>query len=471
MKRLNNIGRKASIILIVVSTIYSCLLTTGCENFVEPGEPVGKVPQAKVFENEATATAAVMTLYGSLRNDVMLTGGFYGMNVLMGFYADELDYYGTSGQSAIEAFYNHQIVASDGGVKTIWNGAYNLIYMCNSAIEGIEESQNLTSEVKGRLQGEALFIRAITHFYLVNLFGDIPYITTTDYLTNMKVSRMPTDLVYENILNDLNEAKSLLTNEYVSGERIRANKYAVSALMSRVYLYLQRWQEAETESTVLISASSVFALESDLSEEFLKESTSAILQLKPKSEGENTQEASSFLFTSGPPLTLALRPAFVEAFDPEDLRRQNWITEIGGQGGIWYAPYKYKQREYSDVTLEYSIVLRLAEQYLIRAEARAHNGNLPGARADINVIRNRAGLSDTPASTQAEILQAILNERMFELFTEQGHRWFDLKRTGKAGEILSSLKPNWEDTDVLLPIPEAELLLNPKLLPQNPGYY
>ncbi|OFY41779.1 MAG: starch-binding protein [Bacteroidetes bacterium GWF2_40_14] len=469
MKKLKNMYRKAGIILTIISIIFSSILSTSCDNFVEPGEPVGKVPQTKVFEDEATATAAVMTLYGSLRDNVMLTGGFYGMNVLMGFYADELDYYGPSGQS-IEAFYNHQIVASESLVKSLWNEAYSLIYMCNSAIEGIEESPNLSSSIKDQLKGEAQFIRAITHFYLVNLFGDIPYITTTDYLTNMKVSRMATDLVYEKILSDLNESKSLLTNEYVSGERIRANKYAVSALLSRVYLYLQRWQDAETECSILLSATSVFALESNLSEEFLKESTSAVLQLKPKSEGENTQEASSFLFTSGPPLNLALRPEFIEAFDPLDMRKQNWITEIPGQGGIWFAPYKYKLRENSGTSLEYSIVLRLAEQYLIRAEARAHTGDLPGAKADINVVRNRAGLSDTPASTQAEILQAILNERRFELFTEQGHRWFDLKRTGKAGEVLSAVKPNWEATDVLLPIPEAELLLNPKLLPQNPGY-
>jgi len=469
MKAISKANSKPDIIITIIITIYFGFSSAGCEKFVEPDDPIGKIPQSAVFEDEATATAAVMTLYGSLRDNVMLTGGFNGMNVLMGFYADELDYYGMPGQSS-EAFYNHQIVASETSVKSLWNGAYNLIYMCNSAIEGIEASQNLTSEVKDRLQGEALFIRAITHFYLVNLFGDIPYITTTDYLINKEVSRMPAETVYENILNDLQEAKTMLTDEYVSRERIRANKYAVSALLSRVYLYLQRWQDAEEESTILISASTVFALEGDLSEEFLKESSSAILQLKPRNEGENTWEASVFLFTSGPPLNMALRPAFVEAFDPGDLRKENWIKEIPGGSEIWYAPYKYRQMENSGVTLEYSIVLRLAEQYLIRAEARAHTGDLPGAREDINVIRSRAGLPDTPASTEAEILQAVSDERRLELFTEQGHRWFDLKRSGTAGEILASVKPNWEPTDVLLPVPEAELLLNPNLLPQNPGY-
>lgn len=469
MKAVNKISRRPKTIFIHIMNLFFCFLSFSCESFVEPNDPVGMFPQSAVFEDEATSTAAVMSLYGSLRDNVLLTGGFNGMSVLMGFYADELDYYGMPGQSE-EAFYNHQIVASDASVKYVWNGTYNLIYMCNSAIEGIDGSQNLSSEVKDQLKGEALFIRALTHFYLVNLFGDIPYITTTDYLTNKVVSRMTTDLVYENILNDLAGAKTLLTEEYVSEERIRANKYAVSALMSRVYLYLERWQESESESSFLISASMVFELESDVSEEFLKESKSAILQLKPKNEGDNTQEASVFLFTSGPPINMAIRPEIVEAFDPGDLRRQIWIKEITEESETWYAPFKYRQRENSGVSQEYSIVLRLAEQYLIRAEARARTGDLPGATEDLNTIRSRAGLPGTTATTETGIIQAVLNERMFELFTEQGHRWFDLKRTGKAEEILAPLKPNWESADVLFPVPEAELLLNPKLLPQNPGY-
>lgn len=469
MKAISITNSKHEIFIRLVISIYLSLSCAGCENFIRPDDPVGQIPQNAVFEDEATATAAVMTLYGNLRDNVILTGGTYGMNVLMGYYADELDYYGLPGQAG-EAFCSHLIVAADTRVQSIWNQAYGQIYMCNSALEGIEASVNLSQEVKSQLQGEALFIRAITHFYLVNLFGDIPYITTTDYLINMDVSRMSADMVNENILSDLSDARSKLIEEYIQGERIRANKYAVSALLSRVYLYLHRWQDAETESTILLSTPSLFALEEDLSNEFLKGSSSAILQLKPKNQGENTREATVFLFTSGPPLNMALNPAFIGSFEAGDLRRQYWIKEITGGSQVWYAPFKYRQKENSSVTLEYSIVLRLAEQYLIRAEARARTGNLPGAREDLNVIRRRAGLPDTPASTEAEILQAVSDERKFELFTEQGHRWFDLKRTGKAGEILSPLKPNWEPTDVLLPLPESELLLNPNLLPQNPGY-
>lgn len=120
--------------------------------------------------------------------------------------------------------------------------------------------------------------------------------------------------------------------------------------------------------------------------------------------------------------------------------------------------------------MEYSIIFRLSEQYLIRAEARAHLDNISGAQLDLNTIRNRAGLPNTLATSMSDLLNAIIQERQVELFAEQGHRWFDLKRTGNAGTVLSAIKPNWQATDVLLPIPETELEINPNLLPQNSGY-
>lgn len=445
-----------------------CLLWLGCEDFVTIDDPKGQIFHDEVFNNEATATAAITTLYGTLRDNVLLTGNQYGLNTLMGFYADELDYYGAPGQP-VDAFYRHQILASNAVVKTLWDSSYNLIYMSNSALEGIEASEQLPIEAKQQLKGEALFVRALTHFYLTNIFGAIPYITTTNYVANQDAARMDTELVYESLLNDLNSAKNLLTESYVGGERIRANTYAVSALMARIYLYRQMWEEAETESSLIINTSSLFGLET-VENEFLKESTSAILQLKPKNEGDPTHEASSFIFTSGPPVIMALSPQFVESFTTNDLRRQNWVLEVADGNEIWYAPNKYKYYETTSTSMEYSIVLRLAEQYLIRSEARAHLGDLSGAAHDLDMIRNRAGLPNTGAVSEMDLLQGILDERRFELFTEQGHRWFDLKRLGQAEPILSSIKPNWRGTDVLFPIPELELSTNPYLAPQNPGY-
>ena len=108
--------------------------------------------------------------------------------------------------------------------------------------------------------------------------------------------------------------------------------------------------------------------------------------------------------------------------------------------------------------------------YLIRAEARARLGELTNAKTDLDAVRSLAGLAATTAATQQDLLTAILNERRVELFTEFGHRFFDLKRFGQLDNTLPVLKPDWSTNEALLPLPESELLLNPNLAPQNPGY-
>jgi hypothetical protein len=119
---------------------------------------------------------------------------------------------------------------------------------------------------------------------------------------------------------------------------------------------------------------------------------------------------------------------------------------------------------------EYNVTLRLAEQYLIRSEARAQLTKISGAQADLDSVRIRAGLAKTTASTKDDLLTAIASERKVELFGEFSHRWFDLKRTGKADQVIGALKPaTWKSTAVLAPIPSDERLKNPSLT-QNDGY-
>jgi hypothetical protein len=120
-------------------------------------------------------------------------------------------------------------------------------------------------------------------------------------------------------------------------------------------------------------------------------------------------------------------------------------------------------------------VLRLSEQYLIRAEAEANVGDSTDAISDLNVIRARAGLSSYADTTQGSLLSAILHERQVELFTEWGHRWFDLCRSGNAISVMSTVCPQkggtWNPNgyQVLFPIPKTELI-NDVNLTQNPGY-
>src|SRR5690606_5086204 len=141
-------------------------------------------------------------------------------------------------------------------------------------------------------------------------------------------------------------------------------------------------------------------------------------------------------------------------------RKINWIGAVEEGEEVWYHPYKYKKNMPSGSSEEYAVVFRLAEQFLLRAEARARSGNSTGALADLNTIRGRAGLEPKNAASTEEILSAILEERRFELFTEYGHRWFDIKRFGRAGQILAPIKPNWQETQTFLPIPEEEIRLN-----------
>jgi hypothetical protein len=135
---------------------------------------------------------------------------------------------------------------------------------------------------------------------------------------------------------------------------------------------------------------------------------------------------------------------------------------------VYYYPYKYKSLVFG-ANAEYYTLLRLAEQYLIRAEARAEQGNVSGAQADINVIRNRAGLGNTTAGDQASLLAAVAQERRIELNCEWGHRWLDLKRTGTASAVLGAEKTTWTATGILWPIPSSEISANSNLV-QNAGY-
>ncbi|MEX0995898.1 MAG: RagB/SusD family nutrient uptake outer membrane protein [Flavobacteriaceae bacterium] len=447
----------------------SFLMLLSCSDFLEPDDPFGQIPYVEIFEDEATAIAAVTTLYAKLRDDVLLTGNSSGLSVRMGLYADELDFYGMPGESAFE-IYQHQIIASNSAVQSTWNSTYNLIHMANAALEGLEKSEALSQNLKNQLRGESLFIRAFSHVHLLNLFGNIPYITTTDFQVNKDVSRLPQNTVYEFILTDLNEAKTLLDENYIGEERTRVNKAGISALLARVHLYRGNWQEAEAQCNSVINNTALYSLEPNIENEFLINSNSAILQFKPKNFGTNTHEASTFIFISVPPPFLALTNSLVEAFEENDLRRTHWIGELSDDTQTWYHAHKYKATGNTGMSLEYSIVFRLAEIYLIRAEARAMQNNLQGALQDLNTIRARAGLENAVAGSQSELITAILNERRFELFTEHGHRWFDIKRLNRASQILSPIKPGWRETNTLWPIPEADLLINPNLQPQNPGY-
>jgi hypothetical protein len=300
-------------------------------------------------------------------------------------------------------------------------------------------------------------------------------VTTTDYRTSAVASRIPTAKVYEHIITDLKDAQNLLAEDYSfsDGERTRPNKWTAIALLARAYLYVQDWNNAETHSTILIE-NHAYRLVPDLNAVFLRNSDEAIFQLKSTyvPGGVNTFDAEAFI-PSGIPTTVALTSQFVGAFEPGDKRSGEWVNSITVNDITYYFPHKYKVKagSSSPPITEYLMLFRLAEQYLIRAEARTHQDNNAGALADLNDIRSRAGLTSLISSTKGDLLLTIEQERRVEFFAEFGHRWLDLKRTNRADIVLGAIKAlNWQPTDALFPIPLTELQRNANLNPQNPGY-
>lgn len=451
-----------SLCTVLLTAIFSC------DSFVEVEVPKSQLTAYAVFEDYNTASSALTDIYASIRNKGILNGNGTGISSQLSCYADELVSTENVSNPALK-FYTNSLLPSNSFVTEYWNSAYNQIYAANSIIEGSTASTKLTEIQKKQLQGEAFFIRALIHFYLLNIFGDIPYITQTGYKENSLVTRTPNSEVYKKIISDLNSSIALLSSQYLQSQRIRPNALTAKALLARVYIYMAAYPEAANTASAVLNSLDLYKLE-NIDNLFLINSRETIWQLQSGAAGKNTSEGSYFIFTSGPPQLVSLSNTFYNSFEQSDTRRSQWIKEISDQSGIWHHPYKYKEKYDTSVSKEYSVVFRLAEQYLIRAEARAKQGDLIGAKEDLNKIRKRAGLLDTSAISQTEILNAILNERKFEFFTEYGHRFFDLKRNEKLDIVLGPVKPNWDNTDKLFPIPQAELSANPNLKPQNPGY-
>lgn len=445
----------------------------GCKKFVDIEPSPNLILSEKLFENETTALSAVNGVYLQMRvPSPALANGT--LSIYAGLGSDEL----TTSSTTLEfdAFYKNSILATSTVVNTqIWSSAYKVIYRTNSIIENLAKSNALSPSTKNQLTGEMKVVRALYYFYLVNLFGEVPLITSTDYQANSVISRRPVTQVYDQVISDLKDARTLLSTTYPSSGKVRPNKWSAIALLSRVYLFRENWAEAENEASSIISSNDYSLANISATNAFAKNSTETIWELASQNESRNTVEGSQFI-----PSSSSSRPTFplssylLNAFETGDLRKvttgtNGWLGKNTVSGVDYYFPRKYKARTASPVS-EYEIVFRLAEQYLIRAEARVQQGKVVEAIADLNVIRNRAGLLNTTATNQISVLSAIQQERRVELFAEWGNRWFDLKRYGLATTILAPLKgSNWQETDILLPIPFTEIQINTSLV-QNPGY-
>jgi hypothetical protein len=443
--------------------LTTLLAISSCKKFVELGAPPTQVLFEDSFKTDAAAQSVIMGLYSfssQATNGLITSLTFYS-----GVSSDDLQY--NSSDALVQEFANNAITNTNGTANAIWGTTYQLVKNANNAISGLTASTTLTPSVKNQLLGEAKFMRAFAYFHLANLYGDVPLPLKDDYsaFENAALPRTSTTEVYAQIIKDLTEAQNLLPTAYVGTFRGRVNKYAATALLARVYLYQKDYLNAEAQATQVIN-SAVYTLPAPEAA-FINTSNEIIWQIGNLLGVSVPGAAYVTLATVIPTYTLA--DATYQSFEnTTDLRRTNWTVTKTIGGKTYYGISKYKIGTGSGN--EYNIALRFAEQYLIRAEARAQQNNISGAKTDVDMVRSRAGLGGVSATlSQAQMLTAIEQERKVELFGEWGHRWFDLKRTNRANAVIGVLKPTWKSTSVLFPIPQAQILLNPSLT-QNSGY-
>jgi starch-binding outer membrane protein, SusD/RagB family len=453
-----------------------------CKKFVEIPPPQTQLVTASVFNNSASATAALTYIYTQMYSN----NESYTISQANGLLADELTNYSTGAQ--LTQYYTNAMVATRSPGQ--WTRAYNYIYQSNAIIEALNNNEAISGSVTKQLTGEAKFLRAFWHFYLTNAYEDVPLVTTTAYNVNGTMARTAKPQVFQQIITDLKEAQSLLNNNYIDAsdtvvttERVRPTKWAATALLARAYLYTKNYDSAELQASAIINNKSLYDTVS-LNDVFLTNSKETIWQLATPlpSNNYNTTDGYVYILQGAPSTssgsTSTLSPQLLNSFETNDQRKVNWVSSITTGGKTYYFPYKYKVYK-SPTISEYTMVLRLGEQYLIRAEARAQQGNLNEAISDLDIIRKRAGLpliaNTKPGINQSALLSTILHERQVELFTEWGHRWFDLIRTGNINSVMSVVTPlkggtwNPDGHQALYPIPQSDRNSNPNLS-QNVGY-
>ncbi len=458
-----------------VQSLLMVLLAAGCKDVLDV-HPVNDVDESQAITTPGGARAAVAGMYDALQGF-----SYYGGQLVFfgDLSADDVEHTGTF--TTYRQIDQNDITSDNGSIEGFWDALYQAIGRANVVIEKVPGVAGLDPAERDAMLGEAHFIRALTYHNLVKFWGDtgssglgvpIVLIPPPDIPSTSVVTRATTGEVYAQILTDLNEAGTLLGGS--SNDSHRANLMAVHALRARVYLYQKNWVGAEAEAQTVAAAGYTLAPNysdlftpggDDTPEDIFRLHFDAVdfcwegyyyLPYEVQGRGEIAPSLN---------LILAYSPSFngsPATFDTTDERGKRNITFFDSTDGTT----KYGSKWRTGIGAEDIQVFRLAEVLLIEAEAEARQNKLVEAEASLLPIRTRAGLAAAriDTMTQANAIDAILNERRLEL-TMEGDRWPDLVRTGRVQTFL----PGVAAFQTLYPIPLNELDVAPGLV-QNPGY-
>lgn len=436
-------------------------LLYACDSFLEI-EPREAISEELAIVDANSLNTAIRGAYRALGS-----GGYYGEGyVNLGFIPS-----GDVIYNVADNLSDLNFRADVGAFANAWAAIYSTINIANTIIQEAPSvvDVNLSDVQRNTILGEAHFIRALAYFDLARAWGGVPIklTPTTDVSQDADIQRSTREETYNLVLRELELAESLLPEGV---NRIRATKYTVWALKARYYLYNEQWDEAIAYATRVINLQNDYRLLTPFSSWFLGgvvQTQESIFELAFSAQNESGFRTRMSLLSKGGEYRYRPADSVLNALrNPSTGGGRVALLDSVTQGGTTqYAGALY----YRSPATDPSYVLRIAEQYLIRAEARAHHNDLEGANADLNTIRDRANLPASTLSTPEALLAAILEERRLE-FLWEAHRYFDLTRTGQLKEKVEAYKPNLtiQDHHYLFPIPVDEVILGG--LTQNPGY-
>jgi len=452
---------------IYISTISTVLLlSSSCKKFLAV-EPELQVDQSQAIINAGTAATAANGLLSTLASN-----NYYGSNFPALSYLSGGDITWTGSQGDPSEITKHLTSATNGYVQSAWTAIYKTISGANYILDRVPKVSDplLTTATKNQYLGEAYFIRALAYFDLARGWGGAQIILTPTIVPtdNTGVPRSSVADTYAQVLKDLNAAEPLVPTAI---NRNRVSTKTVWALKARLYLYTKQWALAEQYATQVISSTD-YGLVTPYSAFFANNAVAtseSVFELAYAASNTNGHSVWWLPPALGGRREWAPNDALVASLNNPAIGggRSALLGQTAAPGNLWYGKLYYR----SPLGTDPAYVIRIAELYFIRSEARAQQGNIVGANSalsDLNAVRARAGVAaNTTATSLNDIILALEAERRVE-FPFETDRWFNLVRTDRAQTVLSLADKHL----YLFPIPYNETLVDPNLagVNRNPGY-
>ena len=432
------------------------LSTVSCSDFLDQ-KPDNYISDAAVIQTLSSAKAALNGAYHDLASSSYYGGQYFDAGVNLA--ADNVTW--TGSLNYYYDFDTHQYSAENQLLSYAWYAIYATVNQTNQVIDKVTVLNDGSESERRRIIAEATVIRSLAFFDLARTWGNIPVVkqATSSPTQFDGVKQTKAKDVYQLVVDDVLAIYNDLSE---SSDRVHVTRSAADAFLARVYLYLEQWDKAEQyASKVIDNGNYALGTIQDLIDN--KETAESIWELAYSSSFTNQQSTYWRSPDQGGRHEWGPSKELVQLLaDPT----------VGGDRKAFYqdfssaqVPDYYVGTLYHRSTLDDDVIIfRLAEQYLIRAEARANQQNVSGALSDLNIIRRRANISEIVdvASTQ-ELLNLIADERRVELALEP-HRWFDLIRTGKAESVLGI-----KTYQTIFPIPYNDIQADKDLV-QNDNY-